>query len=185
MSGEERRRALTAELAAAAAPVAGAELARRLGVSRQVIVQDVALLRSRGTQVLSTNRGYVLAPAPAAAPARPRRVFKTCHTAEQTRDELTCIVDLGARVEDVQVNHRAYGRLRAPLGIASRRDVDAFIHDIETGKSSPLMTVTSGYHFHTVSADAEEILDEVAAALAARGYLAKLMPYEQAEFGAA
>ena len=178
MSGEERRQALQEALRAAEAPVSGAVLAKRFGVSRQVIVQDVALLRSRGSAVISTNRGYLLAPEPAAEPTRPSRLIKVRHTVEQTRDELTCIVDLGGRVEDVRVNHRAYGLLTVPLGVASRRDVDAFIREIETGKSSPLLTVTAGYHFHTVSAESDEVLDEIEAALAARGYLAALTPYE-------
>ena len=185
MSGEERRQALQGALRAADAPISGAELAKRFGVSRQVIVQDVALLRSRGNAVIATNRGYVLAPGPSDAPARPSRLIKVRHTVAQTRDELTCIVDLGGRVEDVRVNHRAYGLLTVPLGVDSRRDVDAFIRDIETGKSSPLLTVTAGYHFHTVSAESDEVLDEIEAALAARGYLAALTPYEESRLAQA
>ena len=104
MGGQERRSALVEALQTASSPLSGSALAERFGVSRQVIVQDVALLRSQGRAVLSTNRGYVLAPAAPAAPGRPARLFKTCHTVEQTADELTCIVDLGGRVEDVQVS---------------------------------------------------------------------------------
>ena len=43
-------------------PLSGTWLARKLGVSRQVIVQDVALLRAHGEQVHSTPRGYLFSP---------------------------------------------------------------------------------------------------------------------------
>ena len=41
-------------------PLSGAELAKAFGVSRQVIVQDIALLRATNRNILSTNKGYVL-----------------------------------------------------------------------------------------------------------------------------
>ena len=53
------------------------------------------------------------------------------------------------------------------------------MQNIHTGKSTPLMNITSGYHFHTVTADQEEILDEIEAALAAKNYLAPRLPYEE------
>lgn len=173
--GDARREKILAALAAAEGPLSGAALAEACGVSRQVVVQDVALLRTRGEKIVATNRGYVLLAAP---PERPTRLFKCRHTAEQTADELTCIVDVGARVEDVFVNHRLYGVVSSELGIASRRDVQRFVDELASGVSAPLLEVTSGYHFHHVSADSEEALDEVGRALDARGYLAELTDYE-------
>lgn len=178
--GEERRNKIVAALEGASGPLSGSALAESCGVSRQVVVQDVALLRSRGVGIVSTNRGYVLD----RAPARPTRLVKCRHTVDETEDELTCVVDLGARVEDVTVNHRVYGRIASGLGIASRRDVARFMDGIRSGKSAPLMEVTSGYHFHRVSADSEEVLDEVEAELAKRGYLAELTDYEKEQLEA-
>ena len=110
-----------------------------------------------------TARGYVLE-----VPHQTERLFKMCHTTEQTREELNTIVDLGGEVLDVMVNHRIYGKVSAPLNIRSRRDVEAFVENIWTGRSTPLLNVTSGYHFHHVAADQEEILDEIEAALRKR-----------------
>lgn len=179
-SGEARRERIVTALAAATGPLSGAALAESCGVSRQVVVQDVALLRERGERIVSTNRGYVLL---ANEPAvRPTRLFKCRHTADQTADELTCVVDLGGRVEDVFVNHRVYGKVSSELGIASRRDVERFMAELASGVSAPLLEVTSGYHFHHVSAGSEAVLDDVARALAARGYLAEPTAYEAATF---
>ena len=178
-SGDARRARIVEALAAASGPLSGTALAEACGVSRQVVVQDVALLRERGEKIVSTNRGYVLL---ADDPARPTRLFKCRHTAEQTADELTCVVDLGGRVEDVFVNHRVYGVVSSALGVGSRRDVERFMAELASGVSSPLLEVTSGYHFHHVSAASEEVLDEVGRALAARGYLAELSDYEATTF---
>ena len=178
-SGEARREGILEALRAASEPLSGSALAERCGVSRQVVVQDVALLRERGEKIVSTNRGYVLL---SDEPAPPRRLFKCRHTAEQTADELTCVVDLGGRVEDVFVNHRVYGVVSSTLGVGSRRDVERFVSELASGVSAPLLEVTSGYHFHHVSAASEEILDEVERALASRGYLAELTDYEAATF---
>ena len=178
-SGDARRARIVEALAAASGPLSGTALAEACGVSRQVVVQDVALLRERGEKIVSTNRGYVLL---TDGPACPTRLFKCRHTAEQTADELTCVVDLGGRVEDVFVNHRVYGVVSSQLGVGSRRDVERFMAELASGVSAPLLEVTSGYHFHHVSAASEEVLDEVGRALAARGYLAELTDYEAATF---
>ena len=107
------------------------------------------------------------------------RLFKMCHTNEETEQELNAIVDLGGAVLDVIVNHRAYGKITAPLDIKSRRDVNTFIGEIKSGKSSLLMNVTSGYHFHHIGAPSEEILDEIRDKLKQLGFLVDLLPYEE------
>ena len=100
---------------------------------------------------------------------------------DRADEELNTIVDLGGEVLDVMVNHRIYGKVSAPLNIRSRRDVEAFVENIRTGRSTPLLNVTSGYHFHHVAADQEEILDEIEAALREKGFLADFLSYEQEE----
>ena len=175
MTGELRRARLLELLETASGPISGAELARQCEVSRQVVVQDIALLRQGGTPIASTNRGYVYE----GVEHGPTRLFKVRHTDEQIEQELNAIVDLGGTVEDVVVNHRTYGRLCAHLGIASRREVRRYLDDLKTSKSTPLMHVTSGYHFHHVSAESEDILEEIAEALEKLGFLVDRMPYEE------
>lgn len=178
MKGKERRKYILQILNEHTVPVTASEFAKRLGVSRQVIVQDVALLRTAGHTIYSTSRGYIREIRTLA-----RRVFKVRHTDDQVRDELNTIVDLGGSVEDVFVYHRVYGVVRGPLSIHSRFDIDKFVGDIESGKSHLLMNVTSGYHYHTVTAPSEEILDLIQKKLDEKGFLAPLQDYEPVKFG--
>ena len=60
MNGEIRRAKLETILRSSAVPVPGVTLAKDLDVSRQIIVQDIALLRANGLTIVSTNRGYVI-----------------------------------------------------------------------------------------------------------------------------
>ncbi len=41
-------------------PISASFLAKTLGVSRQIIVGDVALIRASGTNITATPRGYIL-----------------------------------------------------------------------------------------------------------------------------
>ena len=159
MTGSKRREELINTIKSSTSPISGKTLAQLYDVSRQVIVQDIALL-------ISTNRGYILN-----APHTITRVFKVSHTDAQIEDELYSIVDLGGTVVNVMVNHRVYGHMEAPLGISSRLKVKAFIDDIKNGKSSPLKNITSNYHYHTVEADSEKTLDLIEKTLEEKGYL--------------
>lgn len=184
-SGSERRAALLGRLRAGEAPLAGGRLARELGVSRQVIVQDVALLRRGGERIVATSRGYVLEEgvrdgrrtAPDAAGGTRTddvtRVLKMHHTVDETSDELLTIVGLGGHVLDVFVHHRVYGRLSAPLHIETPADVLRFVDEMASGVSTPLLTVTGGYHYHTVAAGSDAALDAIERALDAKGYLVR------------
>ncbi len=177
MAGNERRAAIIAELAGATKPVSGSALAKAVGVSRQVVVQDIALLRADGHDVVATSRGYVLQDA-VGQPSVPTRLVKVHHTIDELGEELNSIVDMGGSVLNVMVNHRVYGKITADLDIRNRRDVERYLEDIRTGKSYPLMTVTSGYHFHRIAADTDSELDEIEQALAAKGFLSEILPYE-------
>ena len=80
------------------------------------------------------------------------------------------------------VYHKVYGVLKADMGIKSRRDIRAYMEEISTGKSSLLKNVTSGYHYHTIDAESEEILDAIQEELQQKGFLAKLQDYEPVDF---
>lgn len=166
MKTAERRKAIVNRLLSDSEPVSGSTLAAEFEVSRQIIVQDITVLKSSGYDILSTHKGYLIREAPLK-----ERVFKLRHTTEQTEDELNLIVDNGGTVADVFVWHKVYGRVVAPLNIFSRLHVRQFIEGVRTGKSSELMNITGGYHYHTVRADSEEILDRIGAALNERGYI--------------
>jgi len=166
MTGSERRAGIIRQIQKSSKPVSGSELAKSYNVSRQVIVQDIALIRANGYDIISTNRGYILN-----IPRSVSRVFKVQHTDEELTDELYAIVDLGGCVENVMVNHKVYGHIEANLNISSRRKVYEFMNDIKSGKSSPLKNITSNYHYHTVSADSDETLDLIENELRQMGFL--------------
>ena len=178
MTGVERREKLLSMLAKSKEPIAGAEMAKRLSVSRQVIVQDIALLRAADNNIVSTNRGYVLL-----KPGKCERIFKVRHTAEEIEKELQIIVDNGGRILDVFVYHKVYGVVRAELNIGSRKDVSEFLDELKKGHSTLLKNITSEYHYHTVSASSAERLDFIQTELQKRGFLAKLKDYEPIDFG--
>ena len=166
MKVAERRKAIVNLLLSAEGPISGSELAREFDISRQIIVQDITVLKATGYEILSTSQGYIMRKSPLA-----ERVFKVRHTTEQTEDELSCIVDLGGTVVDVFVWHKVYGKIEAVLNISSQLHIKQFLEGVRTGKSTELMHITSGYHYHTVRADSEERLDQIASALQAKNYI--------------
>jgi Predicted small molecule binding protein (contains 3H domain) len=174
MTGEQRRKEILACVMGSSRPVSASQLSKQFSVSRQVIVQDVALLRAGECNITSTSRGYIVQKASGC-----KRIFKVCHSEADTREELQTIVDCGGSVVDVFVNHRAYGVISAPMSIRSRLDIDEFMKSLETGKSTFLMNITSGYHFHTVEAPSEQILDIIGSRLEERHFLAPVLDYEK------
>ena len=130
-------------------------------------MRDISILKEQGHEIFATNLGYVIQSSPLK-----ERVFKMFHTTEQTRDELQTIVDLGGIVADVYVWHKAYGKMVAKLNITSRLQIEQFIESVRTGKSVELMHITGGYHYHTVRAESEDILDRIGIALQAKSYIA-------------
>ena len=166
MKAQERRKSIVNILLSEDRPIPGGELSEKCGVSRQIIVQDIAVLKGQGFDILSTHNGYIIQKSPLK-----ERVFKVKHSTEQTEDELSTIVELGGTVVDVFVWHKVYGKVSAVLNISSRHSVDKFIEGVRTGKSSELMNITGGYHYHTVRAESVNILDKIEAALRKCGFI--------------
>ena len=59
MIGKERRYEILNLIKSMKEPISGTELAKKFDVSRQVIVQDIALLRAENYDIFSTTRGYL------------------------------------------------------------------------------------------------------------------------------
>ncbi len=178
MNGQLRREKITQILSKSQTALSGSALAKELGVSRQVIVQDIALLRANGLDIISTNQGYLLKNRYGYS-----RVFKVIHSDEDVEKELQLIVDYGGVVKDVFVYHKVYGVVKAEMNIHSRFDILKYIDEIKSGKSSLLKNITSNYHYHTVLAESEEILNILEDKLWEAGFLAKLQDYEPVDFG--
>lgn len=148
-------------------PISGTTLATKLGVTRQVIVQDIAILKSRGYNIISTARGYVLnRQIPSFI-----RLIAVKHDKEQIRQELEIIVKNGGEVLDVIVEHPVYGEIKGHLNIKSLDDVRAFITAMETSKAEPLLTLSHGIHLHHIGADSEEKLDSIENKLKEMGFI--------------
>jgi uncharacterized protein len=168
LNGPERRNELLRRIRTDGEPVTGTDLAQALGVSRQIIVQDVAVLRAAGEEIISTPRGYMLV---GAQPTAHRAILVTRHARHDAVDELSIMVDQGLRVIDVVVEHPIYGELRAPLMFASRSDVHAWQDRIEATGASLLSDLTDGVHLHTVEATEPERIDRARAELRKHGFL--------------
>jgi transcriptional regulator of NAD metabolism len=168
-AGAERRRKLTEWMRTQTGPVHGDDLARRFRVSRQCLVQDVAVLRAAGVEILSTPQGYRL-PEQGKPPAH-RATLACRHTPEQTEQELNILVDHGVRVLDVVVEHALYGELRGSLMIESRADVKEFLRRWNQAKASLLSSLTRGVHLHTVESSRPKNIAQAKARLLEAGIL--------------
>lgn len=170
MTGSQRREKLVQLLKTSDSPLSGTALAKQLQVSRQVIVQDIALMRAENHAIVSTNKGYLYRSA-AAENTWPKRVFFVRHSTEQVLEEFLTVIELGGQILDVSVEHELYGPIRADLLIENRADAEDFVRRLAACRDNPLKVLTDDCHFHTVTAPSEKLLDLMEAELRAKGYL--------------
>lgn len=168
MTGENRRKDILECISSSDKPVSATKLANSYSVSRQVIVQDIALLRAAGSDIISTARGYIIN-----STSKVKKILYVTHTDEEMEEELNTIVDMGGRVIDVFIEHNIYGNIRAELMLSSRLDVRKFIDEIKNGKAKPLKNLTGGAHYHTVEADNMDIIELIENELQKRKFLIK------------
>lgn len=170
MTGEARRKYIVETLQQNTDPVTGSKLAEETGVSRQVIVTDMALLKTSNEPIIATNRGYLYMDQDEDT-AMHRKVIICQHTPEQAREELEIIVDSGVTVVDVMVEHPYYGELTGSLMVRSRFDVNQFITAIHHQEAALLSELTDGIHLHTIEADAKEKISHACERLKDAGIL--------------
>lgn len=158
MKGSERRQKIISVLLKATEPISGTALAKMFGVSRQVIVQDMALLRASDKNILSTSSGYMIFSSLSGF-GKVRRCIKIKHSDDEIRREMEIIVDNGGKMLDTILEHPIYGQISVDLFIADKKDIDEFLSKAPEGKT--LMSLTGGVHFHTIEAENEKILDTI------------------------
>lgn len=168
--GEERRSVIISTLKKATQPITGTKLANLTNVSRQVIVQDISLLKVSNEPIIATNRGYLYVKETDDR-ARFKKKVVCKHKPEETLKELELIVDCGVTVQDVIVEHAFYGELTGSLMISSRFDAKAFVEKISQAEASLLSELTDGIHIHTLVADSNEKITAAYAALKEAGIL--------------
>ena len=132
-------------------------------------VQDVAILRAAGYDIIATPQGYLIPRA--GQTQRITRVVAVKHSRDEIEDELTTIVDLGGRILDVIIEHPVYGEFKGRLMTSSRSDVRTYLKTMEREEAKPLSSLTEGVHLHTIEADSVPILDRIEKALREKGYL--------------
>lgn len=168
-SGGERRKLILELLRQSSEPVTGSELADRMDVSRQVIVQDISLLKAKEFPIIATSQGYLFLTK--SEPEMKTRTIACRHTMQQTEDELNLIVDCGVTVIDVTVEHPFYGEITGSLMIRNRMDVGRFISKLEQTGAALLSSLTGGVHLHKLEAPSNDRLDAAVHLLKKAGYL--------------
>jgi uncharacterized protein len=167
--GEKRRQLLLQWLKETGDPITGSELARRTQVSRQVIVQDISLLKAKNEPIIATAQGYLYIHQTSTEVTV--RVIACKHTPDQMERELQLIVDFGVTVKDVIVEHPVYGELTASLRLNNRRDVLHFINGMKTTHATLLSDLTGGIHLHTLEGTDNEQIEACIQALDKEGFL--------------
>ena len=170
MTGEERRNQILQMLKNQSTPLSGTALAGAFHVSRQVIVQDIALMRAENHDILSTNRGYLYRRRDS-SDSLPKRVFFVRHSTRQVLDEFMAVLELGGMILDVVVEHKLYGQIRVDLLIESEQDAREFYEKLMLSKDNPLKALTDDCHYHTVAAPSERLLDLIEQELRHKGFL--------------
>lgn len=170
MEAIERREELLKILEGSSKSIKGTYLAEKFGVTRQVIVQDIAILRARGITILATPQGYLMPPK--AENTMLRKTIVSSHKGyDHMEEELKTIVDLGGRIIDVIVDHPLYGEIKSPINVGSRYELSEFMTDIRKSNAEPLSSLTDGLHLHTIEVKDEKTFNMIIKALEEKKYL--------------
>ncbi|MCR3758850.1 transcription repressor NadR [Clostridium felsineum] len=168
MNSEERRENIKSRLENNEDPIKGSTLAEDLGVTRQIIVKDIAILRAKGYKIIATPKGYIINKTNSNAI---KRVLAVIHDRDSIEDELQSVVEFGGIVEDVIIEHPLYGEIRGILMIRTLFDVKNFMDKIKNHSAEPLSILTGGVHLHTIRAENEKDMQNIIDELNRKNYI--------------
>jgi transcriptional regulator of NAD metabolism len=166
VTSAERQTHIKNRLLAGGKAISAGAFAKELGVSRQTVVGDIALLRARGEKIIAQPRGYTYE-----HPSARTAIIVCKHMPADAKDELLRIVNEGGIVKDVMVDHPLYGQLRGSLEIATVSDVNHFMKKMAANEGMMLSSLTSGIHTHTIAYETDEQLERIKASLRSAWYL--------------
>ena len=169
MKKEERRRKIIDLLSKSDSEISGDQIAGILGVTRQIIVQDIGVLRSMNYNIISLARGYKLMKKNDGI----KRIIAVKHSKEKIKEELMCVVQNGGRVLDVIVEHPIYGEIKGNINVSNEDEVEKFMGMIETSVAMPLLSLSNGVHLHTIEAKDEETINRIILALDRKKFILK------------
>lgn len=168
MNSKERRNYIEGLLKKNNTPQKGHILAEELGVTRQVIVKDIAILRAEGKKIIATPEGYLV---PKEEKIMVKKVIAVSHGTSSIDEELKVIVKFGGIVEDVIVEHPLYGEIRGMIMVKTFYDIENFVKKISEYNAEPLLILTGGVHLHTIAAENEDIVNNIINELKSKNYL--------------
>lgn len=172
MEASERREEILKLLQMDIKPMSASNLAEHFGVSRQIIVGDIALLRASGTNIIATPRGYILNKnAAEGADPTDAYVIACRHDKSMLETELYTIIDNGGRFQNVSIDHPIYGTIAQPLDIRSRYDADQFVNQVAVSGASLLCDLTEDVHLHSIRCPDPEAYRRILVALKEKGIL--------------
>ena len=169
MDGDLRRENLLKKIKEAKNPISGTALSKEFGVSRQIIVGDVALMRAAGIDIISTSSGYVFNQKNGANSV----TVKVKHKTMDVFDVLCTVVDEGAFISSVSIEHSAYGKVTIPLNIANRSDAKRFSESMLESAERTVGELCGGIHHYNISSNDQLALIRIQKALNDKGYLLK------------
>ncbi|CAI3436413.1 transcription repressor NadR [Enterococcus cecorum] len=168
IEGQKRREIILEELSKATKNVNATQLAEKFGVSRQIVVGDIALLRASGIDIVSNSRGYRLNKK---STGLLETKLAVKHRPDQVEEELRLIVENGGTVVDVIIEHELYGEIKGTVDIKNDDEVTAFLNKVEQAHATLLSSLTDGIHLHTIQYPDEETLVKIKQALSQAGIL--------------
>lgn len=158
MTRDERRKEILKMLSSSQVELSGKYLASKFGVTRQIVVQDIAVLKSEGCKITSTTRGYLLNEKERKGVIK---VIAVQHSEKRIKEELECIVENGGEVLDVIVEHPLYGELKGNIAVKTLDDVEKFMGAFKTSNATPLLSLSNGVHLHTIAAKNEKTMEKI------------------------
>lgn len=150
--------------------IKGQDFADKLGVTRQIIVKDIAILRASGVDIIATPEGYIMNKKDEKLNCK---IIAIYHKRDEIEDELKTIVKYGGVIRDVIVEHQLYGEIKAVLMVKTIDDVNKFVKKFNKYKAEPLLKLTNGLHIHTILTETKEQMDNILDELDKKGYLIK------------